>query len=40
MTSGHLNAAIVSTYFFLTLALTWMAMYLSRPRTGKPEQDE
>ena len=37
---GHLNAAIVSTYFFLTLALTWMAMYLSRPRTGKPEQDE
>ncbi len=32
MTSGHLNAAIVATYFFLTLLLTWAAMYLSRPR--------
>lgn len=32
MTSGHLNAAIVATYFFLTLILTWAAMYLSRPK--------
>ena len=32
MTSGHLNAAIAATYFFLTLLLTWAAMYLSRPR--------
>lgn len=32
MTSGHLNAAIVATYFFLTLILTWVAMYLSRPK--------
>lgn len=32
MTSGHLNAAIVSTYFFLTLVLTWAAMYLSRDK--------
>ena len=32
MTSGHLNAAIVSAYFFLTLVLTWAAMYLSRSK--------
>lgn len=35
MTSGHLNAGIVATYFFLTLVLTWAAMYLSRPRSDK-----
>lgn len=35
MTSGHLNAAIVSTYFFLTLVLTWAAMYLSRGRKDR-----
>lgn len=32
MTSGHLNAGIVATYFFLTLILTWVAMYISRPK--------
>ena len=32
MTSGHLNAAIVSTYFFLTLIMTWAAMRFSRSR--------
>lgn len=40
MTSGHLNAGIVATYFFLTLILTWLAMYLSRPRKVKRVEDE
>lgn len=40
MTSGHLNAGIVATYFFLTLILTWLAMYLSRPRNVKRVEDE
>lgn len=40
MTSGHLNAGIVATYFFFTLILTWLAMYLSRPRKVKRVEDE
>ena len=40
MTSGHLNAAIVSTYFFLTLILTWAAMYLSRDKREKVPSKE
>lgn len=42
MTSGHLNAGIVATYFFLTLILTWAAMYLSRPKhqTRTPQDAE
>ncbi len=40
MTSGHLNAAIVATYFFLTLILTWVAMYLSRPKRAKEAGSE
>ena len=38
MTSGHLNAAIVATYFFLTLILTWAAMYLSRPKRERSQK--
>lgn len=38
MTSGHLNAAIVVTYFFLTLILTWIAMYLSRPKRERSKE--
>lgn len=38
MTSGHLNAAIVATYFFLTLILTWIAMYLSRPKRERSKE--
>lgn len=38
MTSGHLNAAIVATYFCLTLILTWIAMYLSRPKRERSKE--
>lgn len=38
MTSGHLNAAIVATYFSLTLILTWAAMYLSRPKRERSQK--
>lgn len=38
MTSGHFNAAIVATYFFLTLILTWIAMYLSRPKRERSKE--
>ena len=32
------NAAIVATYFFLTLILTWAAMYLSRPKRERSQK--
>ena len=40
MTSGHLNAAIVSTYFFLTLIMTWAAMRFSRSRREEAVAEE
>ncbi|MCF0253084.1 MAG: ABC transporter permease [Duodenibacillus sp.] len=40
MTSGHLNAAIVSIYFFLILIMTWLAMYMSRDKREKAAKEE
>ncbi|MEI3354425.1 MAG: hypothetical protein V8R49_05495 [Duodenibacillus massiliensis] len=40
MTSGHLNAAIVSTYFFLTLIMAWAAMRFSRSRREEAVAEE
>ena len=31
-------AAIVATYFFLTLILTWAVMYLSRPKRERSQK--
>ena len=31
-TSGHFTSAIVMSYFFITLALTWLALWLTRQK--------